>query len=314
MAILLSTKASAMQAWREALLAVDPSLDIRLFPDAGEPADIEAAVCWNSHDMAELRRYPNLKLLVSMGAGVDHLLRAPGPPPGVPVARLKDDRLTSAMGEWVLLNVLRFHRQDPEYRAQQAARVWNELPAPDTAERRIGILGLGQLGAHAAGMLRAVGFPVLGWTRQARELAGVTTYAGAEGLRAMLGQTDILVCLLPLTPETRGILNRDTFARLRRKLAGGPVIVNAARGGHQVETDIAAALVDGTLASASLDVFEVEPLPQDSPLWDLPNCYITPHIAAISDERAGVAYFSAAIAGHRAGRPLPHVVDRARGY
>ena len=140
MAVLLSTDPAVMEEWRAALLAEEPGLDIRLFPDAGDPAAIEAAVVWTSHDMAELRRYRNLRLIVSMGAGVDHLLRPPGPPPGVPVARLKDARLTQGMTEWVLLNVLRFHRQDPEYRALQAARLWEELPAPDTASRRVGIL------------------------------------------------------------------------------------------------------------------------------------------------------------------------------
>ena len=139
MAILLSTKPNAMHAWRDALLAVDPALEIRMFPDAGDPAAIEAAVVWTAHDMAELRRYPNLRLIVSMGAGVDHLLRPPEPPPGIPVARLVDRMLTTQMGEWVLLNVLRFHRQDPEYRALQAAKVWEELPPPDTSRRRIGI-------------------------------------------------------------------------------------------------------------------------------------------------------------------------------
>ena len=123
MAILLSTKAATMEDWRDALLEVDPGLEIRLFPDAGDPAGIEAAVVWTAHDMAELRRYPNLRLIVSMGAGVDHLMRPPGPPPGIPVARLVDTRLTQGMTEWVLLNVLRFHRQDAEYRAQQAARI-----------------------------------------------------------------------------------------------------------------------------------------------------------------------------------------------
>ncbi len=122
MAVLLSTKSGAMEDWRAALLAEDSSLDIRMFPDAGDPAVIEAAVVWTAHDMAELRRYPNLRLIVSMGAGVDHLLRPPGPPPGVPVARLKDARLTQGMTEWVALNTLRFHRQDPEYRALQKAR------------------------------------------------------------------------------------------------------------------------------------------------------------------------------------------------
>ena len=172
MAILLSTKAATMAAWRDALLEVDPSLEVRLFPEAGDPAEIEAAVCWTAHDMAELRRYPNLRLIVSMGAGVDHLMRPPGPPPGMPVARLVDTRLTQGMTEWVLLNVLRFHRQDPEYRAQQAARIWHELPAPDTAARRIGILGLGELGGDAARRLLALGFPVMGWSRRPKDAAG----------------------------------------------------------------------------------------------------------------------------------------------
>jgi glyoxylate/hydroxypyruvate reductase A len=158
MAVLLSTKASAMEMWREELLRLDPGLDIRMFPEAGDPGDIEAAVVWTAHDMAELRRYPNLRLIVSMGAGVDHLLRQPGPPPGVPVARLVDRMLTHQMGEWVTLNVLRFHRQDPDYRAQQAARIWRELPAPVTAATPVGILGLGELGSHAAGLLRASAF------------------------------------------------------------------------------------------------------------------------------------------------------------
>ena len=202
MAVLLSTKAATMDWWRRALLAVDPTLTIRLFPDAGDPAEIEAAVVWTAHDMAELRRYPNLKLIVSMGAGVDHLLRPPGPPPGIPVARLVDRMLTTQMGEWVLLNVLRFHRQDLDYRALQAAKRWEELPAPVTAETRIGILGLGELGSHAAGLLTRLGFPVMGWTRRPKAVEGVENYHGADGLAAMAARANILVCLLR-DPETR---------------------------------------------------------------------------------------------------------------
>ena len=310
MAILLSTKANAMQAWREALLELAPDLDIRMFPDAGDPADIEAAVCWNSHDMAELRRYPNLKLLVSMGAGVDHLLRAPGPPPGVPVARLKDARLTSAMGEWVLLNVLRFHRQDPEYRAQQVSRLWNELPAPDTAERRVGFLGLGQLGTHAAGLVRGIGFPVLGWTRQPREVAGVRCFAGAQGLRAMLGQTDILVCLLPLTPETRGIINRETLALL----PPGAHVINPGRGGHVVADDLLAALDSGHIAGAALDVFEPEPLPADHRFWTHPKVLVWPHASSITIPRSAAPQVVENIVRLRQGRPLLNLVDFRAGY
>jgi len=230
MAILLSTKAHTMQDWKAALLAVDPGLEIRLFPDAGEPAEIEAAVVWTAHDMMELRRYPNLKLIVSMGAGVDHLLRAPGPPPGIPVARLKDVLLTSAMAEWVLLNVLRFHRQDPEYRVLQQRKEWLELSAPSTAERRIGILGIGELGSASARVLTSLGFPVMGWSRSAKTLPGVQTFHGADGLMAMAAQSDILICLLPLTPETRGVLNAKLLATLPR----GAYVINGARGGHMV--------------------------------------------------------------------------------
>ncbi len=310
MAVLLSTGAAKMQAWRDALLAEDPSLDIRLFPDAGDPAAIEAAVCWTQHDMGELRRYPNLKLIVSMGAGVDHLLRPPGPPPGIPVARLKDVRLTQGMTEWVLLNVLRFHRQDLEYRAQQAARVWNELPAPDTSERRVGILGLGELGAAAARAIGALGFPVLGWTRSPREVPGVEGFHGPEGLAAMLRQTDILVCLLPLTPETRGVINARSLALLPR----GAFVINAARGGHVVAEDLLAALDSGHIAAAALDVFEPEPLPADHPLWAHPRVLVWPHAASITIPRSAAPQVVDNIRRAREGRPLLNLVDFGAGY
>lgn len=310
MAVLLSTRAGTMQAWRAALLEVDPTLDIRLHPDAGDPAAIEAAVCWTEHDMAELRRYPRLRLIVSMGAGVDHLLRPPGPPPGVPVARLRDERLTQGMTEWVVLNVLRFHRQDLEYRAQQAARVWNELPAPDTAERRIGLLGLGELGGAAARALLALGFPVMGWTRSARELPGVEAFHGAEGLWAMLARTDILVCLLPLTPDTRGVINARSLALL----PPGAFVINAARGGHVVAEALLAALDTGHVAAAALDVFEPEPLPPGSPFWTHPRVLVWPHAASITVPRSAAPQVVENIHRARDGRPLINLVDFSAGY
>ena len=310
MAILLSTKANAMQDWRDALLAEDPTLDIRLFPDAGDPADIEAAICWTQHDMAELRRYPNLKLIVSMGAGVDHLLRPPGPPPGIPVARLKDERLTSGMTEWVVLNVLRFHRQDLEYRAQQAARIWDELPAPDTARRRIGMLGLGQLGNASAQALRGLGFPVMGWTRNPRAVEGVTCFSGADGLEAMLRQTAILVCLLPLTPETRGVINAKTLGFLPR----GAFVINAARGGHLVAEDLLAALDSGHVAAAALDVFEPEPLPAEHRFWTHPKVLVWPHASAITIPASAAPQVVDNIRRAREGLPLINLVDFSAGY
>ncbi|MCW8085232.1 2-hydroxyacid dehydrogenase [Sabulicella glaciei] len=310
MAILLSTKANAMEAWRDALLELEPGLDIRLFPDAGDPAEIEAAVCWTQHDMGELRRYPNLGLIVSMGAGVDHLLRPPGPPPGVPVARLKDERLTSGMTEWVLLNVLRFHRQDLEYRAQQAARVWDELPAPETSARRVGFLGLGELGMAAAHACRLLGFPVMGWTRRARQVEGVETFHGEDGLAAMLGRSDILVCLLPLTPDTRGILNARTLAMLPR----GAFLINAARGGHVAQPDLLEALDSGQIAAAALDVFEPEPLPADHPFWGHPRVLVWPHAASITIPRSAAPQVIENLRRLREGRELINLVDFSAGY
>ena len=310
MAILLSTKAHTMQDWKAALLAVDPSLEIRLFPDAGDPAEIEAAVVWTAHDMMELRRYPNLKLIVSMGAGVDHLLRAPGPPPGIPVARLKDVLLTSAMAEWVLLNVLRFHRQDPEYRALQQRKEWLELSAPSTSERRIGILGIGELGSASARVLGSLGFPVMGWSRSAKTLPGVQTFHGADGLMAMAAQTDILICLLPLTPETRGVLN----AKLLSALPRGAYVINGARGGHMVAQDMLTALDSGHIAGAALDVFEPEPLPPESPFWSHPKVFLTPHAASITIPSSVAPQVVENIHNMRNGRPLINLVDFSLGY
>ena len=310
MAVLLSTKSATMAWWRDALLAVDPSLRIRLFPDAGDPAEIEAAVVWTAHDMAELRRYPNLRLIVSMGAGVDHLLRPPGPPPGIPVARLVDRMLTTQMGEWVLLNVLRFHRQDLDYRAQQAARVWDELPAPVTASTRIGILGLGELGTHAAGLLGRLGFPVMGWTRRPKSVPGVANFHGPDGLAAMAAQANILVCLLPLTPETRGIVD----ARLLGLLPKGAFVINGARGGHVVDADLLAALDSGQVAGAALDVFEPEPLPPAHAYWAHPRVVMTPHAASITIPESAAPQVAENIRRARAGEPLLNLVDFTAGY
>jgi glyoxylate/hydroxypyruvate reductase A len=310
MAILLSTKAASMATWREALLALDPSLEIRLFPDAGDPAAIEAAVVWTAHDMAELRRYPNLRLIVSMGAGADHLLRPPGPPPGIPVARLVDRMLTTQMGEWVLMNVLRFHRQDLDYRALQAERIWRELPAPVTAECRIGILGLGELGTHAANLLRGLGFPVMGWTRRPRTAEGVATFHGESGLAEMAAQARILICLLPLTPATRGIVNAALLSRLPR----GAFLINGARGAHVVDADLLSALGSGHVSAAALDVFEPEPLPPDHPFWAHRRVMMTPHAASITIPASAAPQVVENIRRARAREPLMNLVDFAAGY
>ena len=309
-AVLLATKPANLVLWRDALLAVDPSLEIRLWPDWGREEEIEAAVIWGAQYLQALRRFPKLGLIVSMGAGVDHLTLPPGPPPGVPVARLKDSMLTQGMAEWVLLNVLRFHRQDPEYRALQAARRWEELPPPVTAERRIGILGLGEIGGAAARLCAHLGFPVMGWSRGPKAVAGIETFHGPAGLDAMLARTDMLVCLLPLTPDTRGVINARTLGLMPR----GGWLINGGRGGHQVQGDILAALDSGHLAGAALDVFEPEPLPPEHPFWTHPGVYITPHAASFTIPSSAAPQVVENIHRLRAGRALINLVDFAAGY
>ncbi|GGF37716.1 glyoxylate/hydroxypyruvate reductase A [Youhaiella tibetensis] len=256
----------------------------------------------------------NLKAVLSLGAGVDALLRHPRLPRDVPVVRFVDEDLSQKMTDYVVAQVAMHHRLHSRYAADQKARRWVQLYPPAAHETSVGIMGMGVLGQHAAERLKALGYSLRSWSRTPKDVEGVEGFAGEEGFGPFLAGTDILVNLLPLTPETQGILNYETFARLRRKLDGGPAIVNAARGGHQKEDDIVRALEDGTLGAASLDVFQVEPLPTESPLWTAPNCYITPHIAAISNEQTGVRYFSRILLDHEAGKPLVNVVDMARGY
>ena len=309
-AVLLATKPNNLVLWRDALLKVDPTLEIRLWPDWGREEEIDAAVIWGAQYLQELRRFPKLGLIVSMGAGVDHLTLPPGPPPGVPVARLKDTMLTQGMAEWALMNVLRFHRQDPEYRALQASRTWEELPPPVTAERRIGILGLGEIGGATARLCAHLGFPVMGWSRGPKTLPGIETFHGPAGLDAMLARTDILVCLLPLTPDTRGVINTRTLGLMPR----GGWLINGGRGGHQVQGDILAALDSGHLAGAALDVFEPEPLPADHPFWAHPKVFVTPHAASFTIPSSAAPQVVENIQRLRAGRPLINLVDFAAGY
>jgi glyoxylate/hydroxypyruvate reductase A len=281
--------------------------------DAFDPADIRYLFVWKPKIDA-FDGLSNLKAVLSLGAGVDALLKHPRLP-DVPIVRFVDDGLSQQMSDYVVAHVTMHHREYTRFAADQKARRWSQYYPPAASERTVGIMGLGVLGQDAVRRLHPLGFQVRGWSRSPKEIAGVETFAGADQFETFLAGTDILVNLLPLTPETVGILNYETFSKLRRDgLPGGPVIINAARGGHQKEADIVRALEDGTLGAASLDVFETEPLPQESPLWEIPNCYLTPHIAAISNEKTGVRYFSQVLRDHEAGRPLVNVVDRQRGY
>ena len=315
MTLLLHISDFNERRWADGFAAALPGHKVVTRADQYDPAGIDYVFIWKPKPDA-FDGLTNLKAVLSLGAGVDALLRHPGLPKDVPIVRFMDEDLTQRMSDYVVSQVTLHQRLATRFKRDQAAKRWVQLyPAP-AWDANVGIMGLGQLGLDAIRHLKVFGYKLRGWSRSPKAIEGVEVFTGMEQFDAFLSGTDILVNLLPLTPETHGILNYDTFSKLRRGgLDGeGPVIVNAARGGHQKEADIIRALDDGTLKAASLDVFEVEPLPQDSPLWGRDDVYFTPHIAAASNERTGVAYFSRVIRDHEAGKPLPNVVDRTRGY
>jgi glyoxylate/hydroxypyruvate reductase len=308
-AILFCSTPAATARWRPVLADVLPEYEIRFWPDLGDPAAIAYALVWQP-EPGLLASLPNLRLIVGLGAGIDHLSGDPTLPRHVPVARLVDPYMTDAMSEFVTLSVLRLHRQDLDYLAQQRAESWVEREQKNGAERSVGILGFGTLGQDAGRKLRALGFAVAGWSRSPKDITGFATFAGPEGLAAMLARSEILVCLLPLTQATEGILNAATFEHLPR----GAGLVNAGRGGHLVEEDLIPALDAGQLSGAVLDVFRREPLPPSHPFWHHPRIIVTPHVAAETHPPTAAAIIRDAIRCHESGQPVPNVVDLARGY
>ena len=301
---------------REIEAALETAFDGRTVMQAADGAqDLSVAryaVVWKP-DPDLFRRAPKLEVLFSGGAGVDHLLALPDLP-DLPIVRFVDESLTNRMSEWVVLQCLSHLRQVPAYLAQQRDHLWRELSQPEAKDVTVGIMGLGVLGRDCAVKLRMMGFNVLGWSRRKKDVEDIETF-DAAGLDAFLARTDMLVGLLPLTPETRGIYNATLFAKLRGQGAlGGPVFINAGRGGSQIEPDLLAALQDGTLKGASLDVFEAEPLAADSPFWDMGNVIITPHAASASDVRALFRHVERQIDHFENGQPLGHLMDRGAGY
>ena len=309
MALLFRSTVDSAARWRAQLTRLTQQLDIRVWPEIGKPAEIEYALVWRP-EPGFLASLPNLKLILSLGAGVDHLLGDPQLPQHLPIVRLVDPHMTAAMSEYVVLQVLRLHRRDLDYRARQEAGLWHELDQQNAVKRRVGILGLGELGRDAAKKLRALGFDVAGWSRGERTVPGVASYAGANGLPQLLGRSEILVCLLPLTAETEGILNGSTLALLPK----GAALVNAARGAHLVEEDLLAALASGQISAAVLDVFREEPLPAGHPFWRHPRVILTPHVAAFTNPATAAPIILDNIRRFEEGRPLLNRIDPARGY
>ncbi|MCS6778751.1 MAG: glyoxylate/hydroxypyruvate reductase A [Geminicoccaceae bacterium] len=309
MRVVLQTTWNTTAAWRAELLRQAPDLDVRVWPEIGDPAEIDAVLCWQPPPdlFAGMR---NLRLIQILGAGVDGLLRAHPRLPPVPVARLVDPVMSQRMAEYCLYATLRFHRQFDLYERQLAQAKWERHQHPDPAEIGVGVMGLGAIGSAVVRLLRQLGYNVAAWTRSPHPEAEVPVFVGEEGLPAFLARTRILICLLPLTPETASILDRRLFEQLPR----GSWLVNAARGEHLVVPHLLAALETGRLEGAMLDVFAHEPLPKSSPLWRHPKVFVTPHAAGITNPRTATAVIVAQLRRLERGEPLAHLVDPARGY
>ncbi len=286
---------------------------VRLGADDYAAESIRYAAVWKPTP-GLLASLPKLDVIFNLGAGVDALL-GDATLPRVPVVRVVNTDLTKRMTEYVVLHVLLHHRRLPQLMVSQRAKVWNAKDQWAASAMRVGIMGLGELGRDAAEVLVRLGFQVSGWSRNPKVLPDVKTFAGGAELPQFLKATDILVALVPLTPETRGMLNRQLFEQLARDgPLGAPVLINAGRGGLQVEADVVACLDDGTLGGATLDVFETEPLQATSPLWSHPRVIVTPHNAADSDAETIARDVAGQILAYERGAPLHNVVDRELGY
>lgn len=297
------------QPWTDHLRRMMPELDIRTEDDEARRNDIVYCVAWKPK-RGSLRSFTNLKVVFSMGAGVDGIVADPTYPAHVPLSRVVDDTLAQSMTEYVVLNVLAWHRRQRDLDALQKLKKWRPISAPRAEHVRVGILGFGELGQAAAIALKALNYRLSGWSASTKQIPGVKSFAGQAGLAPFLSQTDILVCLLPLTPATSGILNASTFAQLPK----GACIVNCARGGHMIEADLIAALDSGHLHGATLDVFQTEPLPEASPLWAHPKVVVTPHVAAATDREAFMRHVAGTIRRMDRNLPPENLVDFARGY
>ncbi len=301
----------ALPEWQAHFREADPRLDVRYWTDPTvRPEDVSYVLVWEPEE-GRLSSMPGLKAVFSSGAGVDHITRVADWPRHLPLIRMGGEETVQRMGEYIVWACLHLLRDMRHFTQAQAETYWSRQETPFSApQRRVGIMGLGNLGAAAARMLQAMNFQVQGWSRSPKDIPGVRSFVGSEGLVEFLATTDILVCLLPSTPETNGLIDAGLLAQLPE----GAALVNAGRGPHVVEEDLLAALDSGHLSGAVLDVFVQEPLPEGNPLWSHPRVTVTPHIASMANRRDRAIYVAQAIAAQEAGLPLPNVYDPEKGY
>ncbi len=301
-------------AWAAHMRKAMPQRSVHVWPDINNLEDVHYVAAWLPPPDV-VKSLPNLKVIFSLGAGVDAILSDRSLPQNKPIVRVNDPDLTMRMSEHVLLQVLLHHRQQRKLSANQVAGKWDQFEQHAASALRVGVMGLGVLGADAARKLSLMGFPTAGWSRSRKSIDGVECFAGTEQLDAFLARTDVLVCLLPATAETDGILNAELIQKLSRSGPfGAPILINAGRGRQQVEADILDALNSGALYGASLDVFRKEPLPTESPFWNHPKVFLTPHSAADSDPATICRYVARQIETYEQSGELQNLVDRSKGY
>lgn len=294
--------------WAQLFACKAPEIPFRLWPDTGDPAAVRYLAAWQPPE-DPARTLPNLEVIFSVGAGIDQFDLS-GVPEHIAVVRMVEPGIVEGMVEYVTQAVLTLHRDIFDYARQQQQRVWRELPVRAAASRRVGVLGLGVLGSAVLERLRLFGFSCAGWSRSAHALAGIDCYAGANALDAFLARTDILICLLPLTDATRGLLD----ATLLAKLPKGASLINVGRGPHLDQQALLDALDNGHLQNAILDVVDPEPLPPSHPFWTHPRVRLTPHIASATQPETAVEVVLDNIRRHRDGLPMLGQIERTRGY
>ncbi|MEL6560600.1 MAG: glyoxylate/hydroxypyruvate reductase A [Bacteroidota bacterium] len=306
MSIVIIAPTRDCSQWIEQLLKLDESLEIEVYPEVSDPSKVECAVVW-LYPHGVLNEYPNLKLICSMGAGVDHILKDPDLP-HVPVTRVVSERLAFSMNTYVAMAVLNLHRNYDKYQADQKAKIWDQKTFPEI-DVSVGVFGFGYLGRQIGETLKNIGLEVHGFSQTKKEVPGIETY-GKDNLDEFLQRINVLVGVLPMTENTRGIFNMKLFEKLKQPT----YFINVGRGNQQVEKDILLALDKGLLSGAMLDVFEQEPLPRDSPLWHHPKIKLTPHIAGITNPDAAVPQIFKNYNAMKKGNPLFNEVDKQKGY
>ena len=300
------------QWWKETVSELLPGYRVWLWDEDAASFDrteIDYAIVWMP-PLGALASLPNLKAVFSVGAGVTHILRDPDYPKDVPIVRCVNEDLRNRMTEYILLHVLRLHRQLPAIESAVKAGRWEQFVEPLARDRTVGILGLGNLGRASAAALLNVGYQVVGWSRGGSPVEGVEVHSGPDGLDAVLGQSDIVVSMLPGTPATTDLLGDAAFRSMKR----GAAIINVGRGETIVDAALCSALEEGQVSAAVLDVFRQEPLPADDPYWTEPNVLITCHTASAIEPATGGRTITGNILAFAAGEQLEDIVDLAKGY